>query len=113
MGDAARELRQTTGEQCEENLLAFFYCEAIKILRHEGVLEPLRRYDDARGRFAEHLASTRCTRLADAMEGVDSVELGGDSETELVNRVCPGTKRIRHSSADVVRRWREVNAASL
>ena len=30
--DAARELRRITGEQYEENLLAFFYCEVIKIL---------------------------------------------------------------------------------
>ena len=112
-GDAARELRQTTGEQYEENLLVFFFCEAIKILRREGVLEPLHRYDDARGPFAERLASTRCKRLADAMEGMDSVELGGDSEAELVNRACPGAKRTRHSSTDVVRRWGEVKAASL
>ncbi len=111
--EAARELRQLTGEQYEENLLAFFYCETIKILRHESVLEPLHHYDAERGRFTEHLASTRCKRLADTMEGMATVELGGDSETELVNRVCPGAKRLRHSSTDVVRRWREVKAASL
>ena len=110
---AARQLRQTTGEQYEENLSAFFHCEAIKILRREGVLEPLHRNDDAGGRLAEHLASTRCKRLADAVKGMVSVELGGDSEAELVNRVCPGAKRIRHSSADVVRCWHEVKAASL
>ena len=111
--DAARELRRITGEQYEENLLAFFYCEVIKILRHESVLEPLHHYDEERGRFVEHLASSRCKRLADTMDGMPNVDLGGDSETELVNRVCPGAKRIRHSSTDVVRRWREVKAASL
>jgi len=111
--DAARELRQITGEQYEENLLAFFYCETIKILRHESVLEPLHRYDDAPGRFAAHLASIRCKRLADTMEGMVSVEVVGGSETELLNRVCPGAKRMRHSSTDVVRRWREVKATSL
>ena len=111
--EAARELRRLTGEQYEENLLAFFYCETIKILRHEGVLEPLIHYDEARDRFTEHLASSRCKRLANKMECMASVELDGDSETEHVNRVCPGAKRIRHSSTDVVRRWREVRATSL
>jgi hypothetical protein len=111
--DAARELRRITGEQYEENPLAFFYCEVIKILRHESVLEPLHHYDEERGRFVEHLASSRCKRLADTMDGMPNIDLGGDSETELVNRVCPGAKRIRHSSTDVVRRWREIKAASL
>jgi len=111
--DAARELRQITGEQYEESLLAFFYCETVKVLRHESVLEPLHRYNDAHGRFAAHLASIRCKRLADTMEGMVSVEVVGGSETELLNRVCPGAKRMRHSSTDVVRRWREVKATSL
>lgn len=111
--DAAKELRRVTREQYEEALLAFFYCETTKVLQHESVLEPLSHYHRARGRFAEDLASTRCKRLADSMECMAPVDLDGNSETELLNRVCPEAKRLRHSSTDVVRRWREVKAASV
>lgn len=109
----SKDLRKITGMQYEESLLAFFYCETVKILRHEGVLEPLHHYDEAPGLFAEHLASTQCRRLADTMAGMAAFEFESDSETNLVNRLFPDANIRKHTSTDAVRRWRDVKAALL
>jgi len=110
---SSKELRRLTGKQYEESLLAYSYCETVKILQHEGVLGPLHHYDSSTDLFAEHLASKECERLADTMEGMTAFELESDAETQLVNDLFPEARRRKHTSTDAERRWRDVKAACL
>jgi len=109
---ASRTLRRLTGDPTyAHTLLAFFYCETIKILRHEGVLHPLGQYQGYAARFVEDLASKRCRCLAVSIQTLPRQPFEGDTETHYVNRVCPGARNMKHASTDVVRRWRLLKAA--
>jgi len=110
---AARELRRLTGKQYEESLLAYCYCETVKILLHEGVLFPLREYANSADMFAEHLASKECKRLAVTMEWMKPVEFESDAETQLVNDLFPAARCKTHTNTDAERRWKDLKAAWL
>jgi len=110
---ASKELRRLTGKQYEESLLAYCYCETMKILLHEGVLFPLHEYANSADMFAEHLASEECERLAVTMEWMKPFELESDAETQLVNDLFPAARCKTHTNTDAERRWKDLKAAWL
>lgn len=112
--DARKALRRETGDQpYDDNLIAFFYCETMKVLRHEGILQPLRYYAARPARFAEDMASNSAKRLADWIETMETVGLQDNGETDLLNEICPEARQLRHSSTNVLERWRQARAAAV
>lgn len=93
-------------------MLAFSYCEAVKVLKHERILGPLRQYDGHPELLAEALTSTACSRLLSRMLTLDPVSDEDASETELVNRLFPQAGRRRHMAQQTVKLWKKVNRAA-
>lgn len=109
---AARvHLRSRLGCVPSDALLAFFYCETVKILRYEKLLQPMASYvQDVEG-LATALTAPACKQFVVKLRGMSSEELSDNSETELLNHVLPAARSARHSSTDSVRKWRSVRDA--
>lgn len=107
--DARAFLRRYVGSQVDNGYVAFVYCETVKILRHEGILEPLGNYSDAPDAFAEALASLRAGRLVQKLADMDPVVWDGNAECRELRRVAADVED--HTSTDILARWRKVSAA--
>lgn len=110
--EAQPVLKSQVGVIAGPPLLSFFYCEAVKVLRHEGILVPLKHYDGQPMLFAEALADVRFSRLLSRMMELQACSDSEASETELVNRHFPAAGEVHHAAQQTLKRWLRRTASS-
>jgi hypothetical protein len=109
---ARKALKPKCGHSVPDGMMAFLYCETVKLLRHEGILEALSVYENDGEAFAEALADTRTsaflTRMADMMPATDTEP----SETEEVKETLPVLSKHKHTVQKTISRWKRCTKAA-
>ena len=103
---ARRALKPVIGQSASDPMLAWIYCETVKVLRHKGILAPLRQYTNQPELFAEALADVRCGQLLTRMSEMLPVTDAEPNETGLVNKLFPAARSFKHTVAATLHRWR-------
>lgn len=103
---ARKALKPESGHSIPDAMMAFLMCETVKLLRQEGILEPLAVYEADPDAFAEALADTRAARLVVRMAAMDPVTDSDPSETEEVKELLPGAAGDAHTAQKTIMRWR-------
>ncbi|HSG20304.1 MAG TPA: hypothetical protein VLA31_06005, partial [Burkholderiaceae bacterium] len=111
--DARQHLASTLGFHVNNAMMAFLYCEATKLLRHEGVLRPLEHYENDPESYTEAMASPRASSLVRLMAELEPMSVSEPSETEEVRSLFPSTRENKHTHQKTLARWRQLVAGKL
>ncbi len=104
-------LRSKLGSVPSDALLAYYYCETVKVLRSERLLAAMSTYAGDPESFAQALVSPSMKDFLQRLRRLQPRPLCDNSETELLNAVAPAARLQVHRSTDAVRRWRAVRDA--
>jgi hypothetical protein len=103
---ARKSLQPTLGFAASDSVLAYLFCETTKVLRQEGVLEPLKEYKGKPLLFSQAMADVRCKRLLSRMAAMHAASDSEGDETALVKELFPETRHVYHNAASTLKRWR-------
>jgi hypothetical protein len=105
-------LRSKLGSVPSDALLAYYYCETVKVLRSERLLAAMSSYRGDPESFAKALVSPSMKEFLELLRHLQPGHLSDNSETELLNAVAPAARLQVHHSTDAVRRWRALRDAA-
>ena len=102
-----RHLRPLCAAQPDAGFVAWAYCETMKILRHEAILEPLAAYSGNQPFFVDALASERACRLAARLASMTSAPHPCNAESQALSDMMAHENSMEHTSTDCLSRWKQ------